>query len=158
MTTRVIRRRAQSVLWRVVIEVKMTDVEKQLRSAIKLYRALLESFISAEQNGVMADDSKVVEFAVRLEPLQVAARELDGKLAAELRDGAEPLRDHRSLVQGYQVLMKEVFGRYSALLARARTHHALVAAELTELREGKKALAGYRAMNERTRSKLSETY
>jgi len=44
------------------------------------------------------------------------------------------------------------------LLSRARSHLAVVASELAELKDGKAALAGYRAPTEQRGRMLSETF
>lgn len=139
----------------------MVKVEAQLRSAIRCYRAVFEAFTAMEQSGGPAADQGeegLVEFAVQLEPLLDAAREIDRDLLTLFQDGFGVSREHLPLVREYQALLQEVSGCYDDLLARARTHRALVAAELAELRDGKKALAGYRGLAEQRGHKLSESY
>lgn len=135
----------------------MNNLGDLLSSAMSCYQALLDDYLELAANG-LAVDGKVLDRVVeRMTPKLAAAREADQALLNFL-DAAGCSWQHLPELSAYRNLLAQVAEQNQLLLGQARTHSALVAAEISGLSSGKKALAGYRLHVENSGQALSEAY
>jgi len=135
----------------------MARLEELLGVAIKHYQAVIEAFAALEVSGKLDDRASLETLAKELSSHQAKARIIDLELLA-LIEGADPSYRQLPLMLEYQTLLQRVAECNLALLNRARTHLALVGSELSELKDCKKALSGYRISPEQRGRMISEAY
>lgn len=121
----------------------MNPLDDLLAAAVSCYRELLQAYGELEATGLFADGKDLGQGVEKLAPKLAAVQAADRALLGYL-DGAGSSERHLPRMLEYRDLLGQAAERNRLLLGRARTHCALVAAELTELRAGKTALAGYR--------------
>jgi len=138
-------------------EADMNNLDDLLASAISCYRVLLDAYTELAASGFVADGEVLERLVERMTPMMDAARRADQALQGYLA-GVGSSYHHLPVMRAYRDLLAQVAERNQLLLGLARTHSALVAAEISELRAGKKALAGYRLPAEKTGQTLSEAY
>ncbi len=128
-----------------------------LDTAITRYRTVLGALAALDLAGNLGAGAGLPALAADLTAQLAAARESDRALRAALdRTGSSSLH-HLPLLREYQDLLQQVAERNQLLLDRARTHLALVASDLAELKGGRTALSGYRVSSEQRGGKLSES-
>lgn len=135
----------------------MDNLAIALHTATERYRALAEVLAQVDLLRIFANDANLAEIEKHLIPYQEAAQEADQRLQG-LFGGDGDSANLLPLMFEYQEVLRRVADLNSALLSRARTHLALIASELTELKEGKVALAGYRVLTDQRGQVLSENF
>jgi hypothetical protein len=134
----------------------MRRLESLLAAAIHHYRELLEVLSVLAEPGSLGTDGEARAWSARLADCQNAARQADRELLQLLDEGRDSYRELPRMRE-YQALLRQVAARNQVLLDRLRTHRALVAAELAELRGTKAAVAGYRLPLDARGGRLSES-
>jgi len=135
----------------------MNDLDGLLASACLCYRELLKLYMELDASGLAGEGMVLERLVEQTEPKLAAAREADLALLDSLNDvGSSP--HHLPMLLEYRELLARVAECNQVLLGHARTHRALVSAELSDLRAGKNAMAGYRLPAEKSGSTLSEAY
>ncbi|NTV14077.1 MAG: hypothetical protein HGA96_09160 [Desulfobulbaceae bacterium] len=135
----------------------MNDLDDLLTAALSCYRELLQSYTELNASGLAADSQGLERLVEGLRPRLAASHAADAALLHCL-EAAGSSQHHLPMLRDYRDLLSRVAEANQVLLGRARTHCALVAAEMAELRAGKTALAGYRMQQEEKGRSLSEAY
>ncbi len=135
----------------------MNNLEDLLASALSCYRDVLQAYNELEGAGFGADGKVLGRMVEKMAPKLAAARESDCALLGYL-DGTGSSHQYLPMMREYRDLLGQVAECNQVLLGRARTHCALVSAEISELRAGKTALAGYRLPPGERGNSVSEIY
>lgn len=138
-------------------ETGMNNLVDLLVTARSCYREVLQAYAEVDISGLAADGKSLERLLAQMEPKLAAAHVADQALRNYL-DGAGSSDHHLPLMCEYRDLLAQVAERNQVLLGQARTHRALVLAEISELQAGKTALAGYRLPAEKSGQRLSEAY
>ena len=135
----------------------MEMLDELLNEAIAAHQAVLLAYEAVDVSCLSGDDEELERQVERLPSVVAAAREAD-RAVMNVLDGVALQGRHLQTIREYHEVLRKVAGQNQGLLGRARVHRALAVAELTELRQGKTALAGYRRPQEGRGVGLSETY
>lgn len=135
----------------------MNDLDTLLAVALSSYSELLQVYQELEEVAGLGDAKELEvllgRMAMGFEVAQAADQNLRDVLGTI---GSSYL--HLPKMQEYHDVLVQVAERNRVLLGRAQTNQALVACELSEIRAGRAALAGYRVQPNGKGSSLSETY
>jgi len=135
----------------------MSALDDVISGAMACYRELLLAYQELDDSGSVADGKVYERLQGRLEEKMAAAHVADQNLVNALADTDLSGRQ-MTLLHEYREILVKVAERNRMLLDRTRTNRALVLAELSEIRAGKTALAGYRLQSVARADALSETY
>lgn len=119
-----------------------SKIETQVRQAIGVHQALHLLFSNQGTQLAQMDSKDILSLSARMDELLTAARQTDDR-AFDILQNSAPTTENRQLVEEMLQALRRTAEQSDLLKARIRSMMAVVQADLSELRTGKKVLVGY---------------